>query len=82
MERTTGYYNTFVVKIWCAEGVMRGRIEHVGTRERRYFMSLDKLADFIMSRLCPPANDFGILDKIRGSWTLLSEDFGDMSSDE
>ena len=82
MERTTGYYDTFIVKIWRAEGVMRGRIEHVGTQEYTYFLRLDKMIDFIKSRHSPAANDFGILDKTQGRLAFLGEDFGDVGYDE
>lgn len=82
MERTTGYYDTFIVKIWRAEGVMRGRIEHVGSQEYTYFLRLEKMIDFIKSRHSPAANDSGILDKIQGSRGTLSDDFGDIGQDE
>jgi hypothetical protein len=82
MERTTGSYDTFIVKIWRAEGVMRGRIEHVGTQEYTYFLRLDKMIDFIKSRHSPAVNDFGILDEIQGSRGTVSDDFGDIGSDE
>jgi hypothetical protein len=82
MERTTGYYDTFIVKIWRAEGVMRGRIEHVGTQEYTYFLRQDKMIDFIKSRHSSAANDFGILDKLQGSRGTLSDDFGGIGQDE
>ena len=82
MERTTGYYNTFVVKIWSDEIIMRGSIEHIGTQENARFLSLEKMSDFILSHLCTPANDFRILDKIQGSRPLVSEYCGHISSDE
>jgi hypothetical protein len=62
----TGYYNTFVVKMWSAEGTTRGHIQHVGTEEYTYFLSLEKMIDFIKSRLDTPASDFGILDNNAG----------------
>ena len=82
MEQTTGYYNTFIVKIWRNEAIMRGHIQHVGTKEHTYFLTMEKMIDFIKSRLGPPANDFGILDKIQSSLPLVSEDFGDVRIDE
>jgi len=53
-----GHYNSFVVKIWTneAEGTFRGYIQHVSTQEGKYFLNLDKMADFIMSHLGPQAN--------------------------
>ena len=84
MERTTGYYNTFVVKIWGdeAEGIMRGHIQHVGTREHTYFLSLENMTDFIVSHLVPPSDDSVPQDKIAGGVELLAEDFGGIGQDE
>ena len=82
MERTTGYYNTFIVKIWSAEGITRGHIQHVGTKRYTYFLSLEKMIDFIQSRLGPPVNDSGVLDKVQSCLPLVSEDLGDISLDE
>ena len=82
MERTTGYYNTFIVKVWRTEEIMRGHIQHVGTKEYIYFLSLDKMIDFIQSRLGQAASDYEILDSIQSSRPLVSEDFGDISLDE
>ncbi len=54
----TGYYSSFVVKIWVEdEKVVRGRIQHVGTRESVYFSDFDKMLEFIMNhRNTPPKN--------------------------
>ena len=82
MERKTGYYNTFIVKIWSAEGRTRGHIQHVGTNEYAYFLSLEKMMDFIKSHLGPPADDSGIPDKIQSSWPPACGDLGDFDSDE
>ena len=43
----TGYYNTFVVRLWCEEGgkQVRGCIEHTGSREHAYFESLEDMND-------------------------------------
>ena len=84
MKHTTGYYNTFVVKIWCdeAEGIIRGHIQHVSTQEQTYFLGLENMTSFIVDHLSPLANDFVIRDKTWGGSAILAEDFGDMGQDE
>ena len=84
MEQTTGYYNTFVVKIWRdeAEGTMRGHIQHVTTQEYTYFLSLENMTNFIVSHLSPLPSDSVTQDKIEGEATLLAKDFGDIGQDE
>ena len=71
----TGYYNTFVVKIWCDEAVAntRGYIQHVSSQERVYFVNLEDVMDFMHSRLSPPPNGSGAQDR----WSVLTEEFGD-----
>lgn len=53
-----GYYNSFVVKIWSEEsgGAVRGHIQHVSSREDSHFLNLDKMLDFIIAHLEPPAS--------------------------
>ena len=84
MERTTGYYNTFVVKIWCDDGgeMVRGHIQHVSTQEHTYFLSLENMADFMVSHLSPPPKDSGTQGKTQDGVALLAEDFGDIGHDE
>lgn len=45
----TGYYNTFVVRLWYDEAGKqeRGHIEHTGTREHAYFDNLEDMNEFI-----------------------------------
>jgi hypothetical protein len=47
----TGYYNTFVVRIWCDDAgkQMRGHIQHPGTEDNAYFDSLDDIKEFILA---------------------------------
>jgi hypothetical protein len=46
----TGYYSSFLVKIWVEDGkIVRGRIQHVGTRESAYFSDSGKMLEFVMS---------------------------------
>ena len=83
MERTTGYYNTFVVKIWRdeAEGIIRGHIQHVSTQEHTYFLSVENMTDFIVSHLGPPSHYSTTQDRIQGGAGVVVEDFGDMDYD-
>ncbi len=49
-----GTYNSFIVRIWTDDnGRMRGRIEHVTTRESLIFLDLDPMLGFISSRVIP-----------------------------
>lgn len=70
-----GYYNTFVVKIWCdeARGKMRGYVQHVSSQERIYFVNLEDMMNFVQSHLTPPLNGTGVPDR----YALLAEDFKD-----
>ena len=60
-EGHMGYYSSFVVKIWVndgnSEGMLRGHIQHVGSRENVHFLNLDKMLEFIMGHLNSTAND-------------------------
>ena len=75
-----GYYNTFVVKIWCdeVETTIRGHIQHVSTQEYTYFLGLEDMTNFIVSHLSPPSNDSATQDKTRSGLTLIAEDCGDI----
>ena len=81
MERMTGYYNTFVVKIWCnkAQGTIRGYIQHASSQERIYFLNLEDMMHFIQSHIDTPPNDSVLQDKTESRQALLTEDFGKMS---
>ncbi len=84
MERKTGYYNTFVVKIWCdeAERMMRGHVQHVSTQEHTYFLNLEHMTSFVISHLAPPPNDSATQDEAQGEAALLAENFGGIGRDE
>jgi hypothetical protein len=77
MEQTTGYYNSFVVKIWRDKGAMRGHIQHVSSQEHIYFLNLDDMANFIRSHLGPPRESV-----IEHRATVLVDDFGVLNQDE
>lgn len=66
-----GYYNTFIVKIWCNDdGEMnRGYVQHVGTQEQRYFLDMDGLTDFIRGHLVLTSHDSGISEQTWGKNT-------------
>lgn len=79
-----GYYNTFVVKIWCDdhEEMIRGHTQHVSSQEHAYFSSLENLSDFIASHLGPPPNDSVTQNNRQGGLSLLVEGIGDIGQDE
>lgn len=54
-----GYYNTFVVRIWCngIRKLNRGYVQHVSSKEQRHFLDINDLTDFILNHLGPPADD-------------------------
>lgn len=55
------YYSSFVVKLWVDDDhrVARGYIQHVGTRDSVYFVTLDKMLAFMMHHLQSPVSDWG-----------------------
>ena len=80
MEGMTGYYNTFVVKIWSDEDAktIRGYIQHVSTREHAYFLSLENMTEFIANHLSPPLSDSVRQGKAKGGLSVLFEGIGDV----
>jgi len=64
MEPTTGYYNTFIIRIWNLEpaGKFRGYIEHARSRERVYFDDLVNMNEFIKKNLDTAVRDLVIND--------------------
>jgi hypothetical protein len=48
-----GHYSSFVVKIWVDSGggMSRGQIQHVATRETAHFLTIEKMAEFMVSHL-------------------------------
>ena len=56
-----GFYTSFVVKIWVDDDgrMKRGFIQHVGTQDSAYFVTLDKMLAFMMDHLHGPTSGFG-----------------------
>jgi hypothetical protein len=79
---TVGYYNTFVVRIWCDdEGELtRGYIQHVSTDEHTYFLDIQDVNAFILDHLGPPSNSITEEER-RGGLPLLAEGIGDIGQD-
>ncbi|MCX6006821.1 MAG: hypothetical protein NTZ34_06130 [Chloroflexi bacterium] len=48
-----GHYNSFLVKIWSDdnEDLIRGQIQHAGTKDIVYFRTWKKMIGFITERL-------------------------------
>lgn len=48
-----GYYNSFLVRVWTEDGedLLRGYIQHVGTEEDTYFLTWEKMVDFILAHI-------------------------------
>ena len=75
-----GYYNTFVVRIWCSDHgeMVRGRVQHVGSEEHAYFLNTTNMIDFMTGHLKPPPSELPEEDKMEGWPALLSEYLGDI----
>jgi hypothetical protein len=57
LERTKGYYNTFIVKImYDSKGKLNGYIRHISSYESAYFNAWEDLDSFIMQHLKPSAD--------------------------
>jgi len=47
-----GHYSSYILKVWVEDGEMiRGNITHVGTRVNAYFISFDRMLEFIGDNL-------------------------------
>ena len=79
-----GYYNTFVVKIWCDDHgeMVRGHIQHVSSQEYAHFSSLENMTDLLVSHLGSPSSNSVTQDKAQGRLSLLTESIGDIGQDE
>ncbi len=73
-----GHYNSFLVRVWVEEGknVIRGHIQHVGTREAFHFLEWEKMVDFILNHLSWQVNGT-TEDEL---WSLTN-DFGESRTD-
>jgi len=78
-----GYYNTFVVKVWCNNGgeMIRGHIQHISTQGYMYFSNLEDTVDFITSHLGRLPDNSVTQDKMHDGLTLLAEGIGDIGQD-
>jgi len=65
MEQISGYYNTFLIKIWCdiSGSKLRGHIEHAGSRERAYFSGSEDMNRFILNHLDAPGSEKNLKGK-------------------
>ena len=79
-----GYYNTFVVKIWCDDHgeMVRGHVQHVSSQEHTYFSSLENMTGFVVSHLGSAPSNLAVRDKRRSRLSLLAENLGEMGQDE
>ena len=48
-----GHYNSFLVRVWTEDGenVVRGYIQHVGSREDTHFRDWEKMVGFMLDHL-------------------------------
>ena len=79
-----GYYNTFVVKIWCDDHdeMIRGHIQHVSSQEYAHFSSQENMRDFILGHIGLPPSDSVTQNKVRGRPSFLTETMGDTIQNE
>ena len=77
-----GYYNTFVVRIWCDDSreLNKGYVQHIYSQEQKYFLDMDDLKDFILAHLSPPIDDLRISNQTLGRYPP-SENPGDIMRD-
>ena len=66
-----GNYNSFLVRIWKDEDeyMIRGYVQHVGSRESTYFSDWDKMVAFITNHLVGQTSNLSDLEEI----TLLND---------
>jgi hypothetical protein len=53
-----GFYNSFVVRIWSSTNGKpdRGYIQHVGTQDKKNFLDIYDVVEFIQNHLVHPGN--------------------------
>ncbi len=75
-----GYYNTFVVKIWCTDcgEMIRGHIQHVGSQEYAYFLNNQNMTDFMASHLTPSPSELSGGGKPGDGSKVFSDYLGDV----
>ena len=79
-----GYYNTFVVKIWCDDHgeMVSGHVQHVSSQEHAYFSSLENMTGFVASHLGSTLSNFTVRDKRRSRLSILAKGLGEVGQDE
>lgn len=77
MEHTSGYYSTFIVKIWCDGQATRGHIRHVGTSAQMNFLHLADINQFIEQHLAFPSHDSLTDDNATGRSVVTNNKYGD-----
>jgi hypothetical protein len=78
-----GYYNTFVVKIWCdtCGRMTRGHVQHVRSQELVHFRDIASLADFMLNHLKPPSSEPVTSESPYGNVNPAVIEAGDMVED-
>jgi hypothetical protein len=63
IESAAGLHHSFVVRLWYepggadTSGQWRGSVEHVPSGQRRYFIALGDLTEFVASKLAMPSRE-------------------------
>jgi hypothetical protein len=78
-----GYYNTFVVKIWCDNcgQMVRGRVQHVHSHEMLHFLDMTSMVVFMQNHLQVPIGEIVNIDRGNGNITPILQDFNGGESD-
>ncbi len=53
MEKETGHYSTFVIRIWSDEsgGKLVGHIQHIASQDKGSFNSVEGMNEFVLEHL-------------------------------
>ena len=78
-----GYYNTFVVKIWCdtCGQTTRGHVRHVGSQALVHFRDMAGLSDFVLAHLEPPSAEPVASESLPGHTNPASIKSGELAED-
>ena len=77
-----GFYNSFIVRIWSKTSGKpdRGYIQHVGTQDKRHFLDIHDMVEFIQNHLAHPGDNARKDKQVTGTQKTidyLEELFGD-----